>query len=224
MTEENLKNLAKQLRKPEGEAGLELATLMHETNIQMTLEAIEQLNLTATEAFQILEIGPAQAKHLTTVLAKSPNSTYTGIEISTLMKESACAFNQGFVDSKKADFLLYDGENIPFESDSFDRIFTVNTLYFWKNPAYFLGEIERVLKPTGIFSISFGDESYMKNLPFTEFGFTLYSFEKMEQLVADSKLEIVQQKQVEDEIRSKTGEQMTRKFHCLSLRKRIASF
>jgi hypothetical protein len=37
----------------------------------------------------------------------------------------------------------------PFEADSFDRVLSVNTIYFWADPDRGLREIHRVLKPGG---------------------------------------------------------------------------
>jgi ubiquinone/menaquinone biosynthesis C-methylase UbiE len=35
-------------------------------------------------------------------------------------------------DKNQADFVLYEGEKLPFEDRTFDKIFTSNTVYFWK--------------------------------------------------------------------------------------------
>ena len=77
---------------------------------------------------------------------------------------------------------VYDGQNIPFGEQSFDKIFTVNTLYFWKEPNTFLEEIYRVLRNNGTFVLTFGHKDFMSNLPFTQYGFQLYHTEDVEKL------------------------------------------
>ena len=42
-------------------------------------------------------------------------------------------------------------ESLPFADDSFDKITTVESFYFWPAPQENLKEVRRVLKPGGIF-------------------------------------------------------------------------
>ena len=51
--------------------------------------------------------------------------------------------------------LVPDGLTLPFWSDSFDRVFSVNTVYFWENPQEQLREMARVLKPHGRLLLGF---------------------------------------------------------------------
>jgi SAM-dependent methyltransferase len=60
---------------------------------------------------------------------------------------------------------LYEGKKLPFEDETFDKIFTVNTVYFWENPVEFLNEIYRVLKDDGTFVLTFGQRDFMEKLP-----------------------------------------------------------
>ncbi len=58
------------------------------------------------------------------------NIHFTGLETSTLMYEEACRINHQLTGNNQIDFKLYDGMNIPFPDNSFNKVFTVNTLYF----------------------------------------------------------------------------------------------
>jgi ubiquinone/menaquinone biosynthesis C-methylase UbiE len=42
-----------------------------------------------------------------------------------------------------------DAANLPFADSSFDKVFTINSIYFWQRPAQALAEIWRVLRPGG---------------------------------------------------------------------------
>jgi SAM-dependent methyltransferase len=44
---------------------------------------------------------------------------------------------------------------LPFADGSFDKVCSVNTLYFWPDPARDLGEVYRVLAPEGRCYITF---------------------------------------------------------------------
>ncbi len=177
---DDLKELAKQLGNPEGEIGIEVANMMNTTNIGMTKHAIESLNLYKNDVF--LELGHGNCGHLSFLMEQAENLKYFGLEISELMQQEAINSNQNYIENNSARFELYNGTEIPFDNESFDKIFTVNTLYFWQKPDLLLQEIKRVLKPNGIFALTFADKSFMEKLPFTAHGFKLYNLETAGQL------------------------------------------
>jgi hypothetical protein len=72
---------------------------------------------------------------------QAENLKYYGLEMSELMFQGARQINRNFVSQKQAFFSLYDGNVIPFGNAAFDKIFTVNTIYFWQGPEKLLLEI-----------------------------------------------------------------------------------
>jgi ubiquinone/menaquinone biosynthesis C-methylase UbiE len=62
----------------------------------------------------------------------------------------------------------------PFPDNSFDIVFCVNVIYFWENPEVDLKEIQRILKPGGIFAAGFRSKRSIADLPFVQYGFKLY--------------------------------------------------
>jgi ubiquinone/menaquinone biosynthesis C-methylase UbiE len=218
MEENDLKLLSEQLMNPSGERGVEVANMMNETNIGMTYNSINNLSL--KEGEELLEIGHGNAGHLQQLLAKAKNLIYKGVDISELMIQEATRINAVFVENKTAAFVLYDGQNIPFQDNTFDAVFTVNTLYFWENPQAFLKEIERVMKPGGRFSLTFAEASFMEKLPFTKFTFKLYNLNQVVDLVNQTGLEIEKTDIQKEEVKSKTGEMVERQFVTVLIRKK----
>lgn len=217
MEEIDFKELAKQLSCPEGEFGIEIGQRMHENNREMVSNSIESLQLKPFE--KILELGFGSALYLNSILEKAIDLQYFGIEISALMLNEAQKIHQNFMFQKKAHFQLYDGENIPFEANFFDKIMTVNTLYFWKKPEKILAELFRVLKPNGHCSICFGDKNFMENLPFTKHGFNLYEagwLVEKAKLLGFGKIEV---KNYKDSMKNMDGENFERPFYILMLSK-----
>ena len=86
-TDKELQELASQLKCPNGIKGVEVADLMNETNISMTLHSIDRLNLLDNDS--ILELGHGNCAHLPYVLQQKKNLTYHGLEISELMYKEA---------------------------------------------------------------------------------------------------------------------------------------
>lgn len=68
----------------------------------------------------------------------------TSLELSG--KTNAEALQQG-----KMDLVEASVEKLPFADNAFDKIITVESFYFWPNPAENLKEVYRVLKEQGTF-------------------------------------------------------------------------
>lgn len=216
MDTEKLKILAQNLANPEGEKGIEIGEMMNETNIGMTLESIAALLLEDDE--RILEIGHGNAGHVKSIISKAQNLQYAGIDISETMHNEAKKLNETF--KNQAEFVLYEGEKLPFQDQNFDKIFTVNTVYFWKNPINFLNEIYRVLKSNGTFVLTFGQKYFMEKLPFTQFNFRLYNTDEMEEIVSKTKFKRMKISEKQEEVKSKTGDEtITRNYTILTIKK-----
>jgi SAM-dependent methyltransferase len=217
MNNAELKALAEQLRQPKGPKGIEIADIMNETNIKMTLHSINNLSILDNDT--ILEIGHGNCKHLSYVFQQKNKLTYYGLEISELMNKEAKRINQRFTEKQEAFFQLYDGLNIPFSDNYFDKIFTVNTIYFWDDPKSLMTELYRVIKPKGILNITFAQQDFMKQLPFTQFRFTLYDNGKIKQLIDTTPFKTVGSDTQTETVKSKTGDLVSRDFTTFTLKK-----
>jgi len=216
MEKKDLQIIAQNLANPQGEKGIEIGEMMNATNIGMTLESIKTLLIGVNE--QILEIGHGNADHVKSILNKATNIQYTGIDISETMHQEAIRRNAAFED--QADFVLYEGEKLPFQDKTFDKIFTVNTVYFWKQPVEYLNEIYRVMKDKGTFVLTFGQREFMEKLPFTQFDFKLYSNSEMEETVSKSHFKRMKISEREEQIKSKTSQEtITRNYTILTIKK-----
>ena len=212
-----LQQLASQLSCPKNTEGIEVANNMHESNIRMTRGAINALEL--TDGDLILELGHGNCKHLPEVLEKAERTSYYGLEISELMQKQAAEVNTVAMQANRASFHLYDGQKIPFSDNTFHKILTVNTIYFWENPKEFIKEIYRVLKPHGLLAISFADKNFMESLPFTAYGFDLYSKERIYNLAEVAGFKVKDISSTTEKIRSKAGDEVERLFYVAALQK-----
>ena len=214
MEEEQLKVIAAQLRQPHGSKGTEMGDLMNESNGNMTRQTINSLGI--QDGDQILELGHGNCAHLAYVLDRYKVSYY-GLEISDLMHTEAQQINKAYVEKKQAFFFMYDGTDIPFAENYFDKAYTVNTLYFWADPVKLLNDIYRVMKPGGEFSIGFAQKSFMSQLPFTQYGFTLYDTKEAEELAAKTNFKILKTETQVEKIKGKIGGLVDREFTILTL-------
>jgi ubiquinone/menaquinone biosynthesis C-methylase UbiE len=215
MSVEEMRELASQLGNPSGNKGIEVGNMMNETNISMTRKAIGKLGIRDHDT--ILELGHGNGHHIKELLDGAKNLKYQGLDISTLMTTEAASYCLNNNLESQTKFQLYDGVNVPFADNSFDKIFTVNTIYFWNDSLHLLNELHRVLKPDGICCIAFVDERTMNTLPFTAYGFTKYNKESFTSLVARSSFRQQELELQTEMIKTKFGSMMERNYYAAVL-------
>ncbi|WNJ19376.1 class I SAM-dependent methyltransferase [Pontibacter sp. G13] len=210
---EELQELERQLSCPSGEFGIEVAERMNETNIGMTLSTMDYLDIGNHQS--VLELGHGNCAHLPQLLGLAEGVSYAGLEISETMFEAAKTINHSF----SADFRLYDGVSIPHEDEAFDRLMSVNSIYFWEQPDVLMKEIERVLKPGGLCVLTYAEKDFMKDLPFVGTKFKLFGAEEIKQLVASCDLVIQGFESGQDQMEDKLGVTGNRSYSMVKLRK-----
>jgi ubiquinone/menaquinone biosynthesis C-methylase UbiE len=181
MEEEKLLKIASQLRKPEGEDGIKAGESMNQGNKFMILQTIEIVDPRPNDV--ILEIGMGTGLFVKEILQKDPTIRYTGFDYSPLMVTEAKKANAEWIARGAAEFVLGDVSSLPFSAKSFNKIFTINTIYFWKDNALILKELRRVLKPGGLLIIAIRPKHQMQNYPFTRYGFTMYSSSELKEML-----------------------------------------
>lgn len=176
-----------QLAHPTGEEGIIVARRMNQSNRDMTKKAVDLLDCHPDQ--YVLEIGPGNGQFAGYVLSRAEGVRYAGTDISETMIEEGRRINQGLSASgRDVEFHKTDGLVLPYENGLFDRVFTVNTIYFWPEPARMIREIRRVLRPGGLFCVAFASRDFMENLPFTDGRFRLYDAPEVQSLLEENGL------------------------------------
>ncbi len=122
----------------------------------------------------MLEICFGNGKFLAQVLQQASEGWVAGLDYSEEMVQEAIASNQAFVQSGQIEIRHGSFTAIPYAHARFDKVFTLNTLYFLDNPEAALKEANRVLKPGGMICLSLRTGQLMKQHAFTQYGFSLY--------------------------------------------------
>lgn len=209
--EKRLQEIAAQLSCPVGEKGVKTAQNMAVNNDGMTALAVKAIGLAKDDV--VLEIGPGNGSHVPSVLKGFKHVLYYGVDISELMVTEAQRLNRGV---QGADFSLSDGQQLNFADEFFSKVFTVNTIYFWKDAVGYLKEILRVLKPGGLFSVAFGAKEFMAGLAFTKYGFNLYTLDEVCQLLIQAGFEITGADRTTERVRSNGGGMVDREVVVVS--------
>lgn len=216
-TDEALKELAAQLRCPNGEKGRAMATRMYQTNTDMLRQSLPFLELKGEH--HILEIGHASCKHLDVFFDVEPDIIYYGLEKSKAMYQEAQKNQAAYVASGKAQFFLSESESLPFAGEMFERVITVNTLYFLADPLQFFKEIYQVLTVDGLFVLTFQAKDFIETLPFIQYGFSLYDVIEVRQLLEEANFKIIAEEHFSEETISKVGELVERKYIVIKTQK-----
>ncbi|MBC7893674.1 MAG: class I SAM-dependent methyltransferase [Sphingobacteriaceae bacterium] len=184
MDETTLQFIAQQLRQPSGEPGRDVGEKMNVGNEHVNRAAIAALRVTPQD--RILEVGMGNGAFVSLILSVDPSVRYVGCDFSETMVEEAIRRNESTVASGQAQVFVAPAEALPFADGSFDKAFTVNTVYFWETPALVLAEFRRVLKPGGHLFIAGRPRRVMEALPFVRYGFTLYSAQELSGLLREN--------------------------------------
>ncbi|MEO1048996.1 MAG: methyltransferase domain-containing protein [Bacteroidota bacterium] len=171
LSKEDIKHIAAQLRKPAGDKGLEVGNMMNSGNGPMNLHALAVLDPQPGD--RILEIGMGNGHFVKNILNIDQSITYVGCDYSELMVDTSAQKNAQYVEADRAAFIHADIKALPLEDHTFDKIFTINTFYFWEDHKAVIHELRRVLKEDGELIIAVRPKENLEQFPVTQHGFTI---------------------------------------------------
>jgi ubiquinone/menaquinone biosynthesis C-methylase UbiE len=188
--------LAHNFRQPKGIFGKLIGVFMNKGNDFMNRFAINLLQPQRED--HILEIGFGNGKYITEIAQVTQDGFVAGIDFSETMVNQARRRNKDLISQGIVDIKLGEVNKISFDNSTFDKVFTVNTIYFWPNPKDDLKEIYRVLKPNGRLIVSFRSKEKMEKFDFTKNGFRLFEPKEVVQLLLDAGFKDVKLESTQD--------------------------
>lgn len=136
-------------RKPQGEEGAWMLRRMNESHWAVTGWALDFL--TFGDCDRVLDIGCGGGATLKRMSGLVKRGHLTGVDYSAVSVAESGSLNEADVRSGKIKIVEASVEKLPFADESFDKIITVESFYFWPNPSENLKEVRRVLKAGGTF-------------------------------------------------------------------------
>ncbi len=177
-----LATMAAQLRRPRGWFGRRvMAPLLNEGN-RALLDAVLAA-AAPTPGARVLDVGFGGGYTLERLARIVTPRKVAGVELSEAM---IAAVRDRCGDA----FYLHlaDAAALPFPDASFDVVLSVNTIYFWSDPARVLAEMSRVLKPGGRLVLGYRSRLYLAAAPISWFGFRLHGDRRIADLLSDAGL------------------------------------
>ena len=114
--------------------------------------ALELLQLDPADC--ALEIGSGHGDTLAKAAAAS-RGFLSGVDFSSVMHRHATRRHRHLVRDGRVEFRLGSSDRLPYADRTFDKAYTVHTVYFWTAPLEHLSEVHRVLRPGGRFVLGF---------------------------------------------------------------------
>lgn len=188
--------MAGQLRRPSGWLARRVGQRMNAANrvlYDATWRAID-LQL----GHSVLEIGYGNGLFFPDLLKKADGLRVFGLDFSEAMHQEATANNRALIGSGRLQLHHGDSAAMPFADNSFDRIYCINVVYFWDDPAAHLREVKRVLRSGGTFTATIRTKSTMQVMPFTRYGFAMYEQADWEAVLARNGFKLLRAERLDE--------------------------
>ena len=145
-------DLDAQYRRPSGLVGRYIGRQMARDHRPENEWTVAQLDLQPAD--HVLELGCGPGVALASAVRLVPLGRVVGLDYSRAMIGAARQRNARAV--RHGQVALYYGNvaRLPFADESFDKAFSIHTIYFWPQPLAALREIRRVLKPSGMLALT----------------------------------------------------------------------
>lgn len=174
--------MAAQLRRPSGWFGsLVMSRALNRVNAKIVRGTLTALAI--EPAHSVLEIGFGGGAALALAAKMARDGLVAGLDFSPEMVRGAERKFARAIAAGRMVLQLGDVADLPFGDAVFDRVFTINTIYFWSDPARALAEIRRVLRPGGRAAIGLRSREKMQRSGVVKFGFRLYEPDEVVELM-----------------------------------------
>jgi len=174
---------SKQARKPTGIFGrFYMSRVFEKGNAELNALVYEALSIREND--HILEIGFGTGTLIKKIAEHLDSGLVEGVDFSKSMVAIAQKKNRNHINKGKVKIHMGNIDEVRFDDNCFDKIFSVNTIYFWKNPDTTISKICRILKPEGKLFIGFHDKSEMEKMPLNREVFQYFSTHELNELLS----------------------------------------
>ena len=164
--------LAQQFARPHGLVGRWLiAPWLDRINQGMNGLAFQLLAITPGD--RVLEVGFGGGALLARIFERRPAEA-TGVDISEEVVARGRARFRREIAEGRARIVVGSVDGLPLGDAAADAASSLNTIYFWKEPAQAMREFARVLRPGGTLVLGFEAPETLRAWPGHRFGFRVY--------------------------------------------------
>lgn len=176
--------LYQQLGHPKGRFGHCLLRFLNWANSPMNRLTISCLQ--PSDQDHVLEIGFGGGNLIKQLAQLGLPNQFTGLERSAealylCEKQYHPLINQGRIHLHTT-----QATTLPFDAGQFNKICSINALYFWPNPIDILAECKRVLSPNGTLYLCYNTKDLLDLYGFTHIGLRGYTVTQIETFFSEA--------------------------------------
>ncbi len=135
---------------------------------------------------RVLEIGFGPGILLHQMAQITTKGLVEGIDFSEAMLVQAQTVNKEGISTKRVKIQKGDCKDLPYGHETFDKVCTSNTIYFFEDSAVNFREIFRIVKPGGKLVVGFRTKAQMKNMPLSDDVFNAYTQDDVKTLLLNA--------------------------------------
>ena len=185
-----IKHVSDNFRNPNGIGGIVSTKIMNIMNQRQYKAVLDNINM--ENGNTILDIGFGNGYLIQKLFKKNNSIKICGIEISPDMIKKASKKFSVLINNGKLKISLENINKTSFENETFDKICTVNTIYFWDNPEKCFAEIKRIIKSNGIFLNLIYTKEYLEKTIFSKYGFRKYTLDDIIKITEKNGMQIIE--------------------------------
>ena len=176
--------LARQFARPQGIAGRWIfGAWLDRVNQGMNALALRLLDIGPRDG--VLEVGFGGGGLFEAILAARPAAA-VGVDLSEEMVARARRRFRRQVGEGRARILFGSVERLPVEDGAINKACSLNSIYFWKDPAAAMEEFSRVVRRGGTLLLGFEAPETLRDWPGHRYGFTVYDPGEVVRLAASA--------------------------------------
>ncbi len=181
---QKLLNLNAQYRRPSGWVGRWVGNKMADQHRSENLWTVRALDVQPTD--KLLEIGFGPGFAIQEISRNLTTGVIAGVDFSKTMVSAAKRRNAQDVKAGRVDVRYGDVIQLPFADNSFGKVFSINSIYFWLDPLVAFKELRRVTKSGGLLVITFLPSERWDNVPAPTADFRPYSSLEIQALLTQA--------------------------------------
>ncbi len=143
------KSFVSQTRKPEGFLGKMMISSMNTGHARLADWGFSHLPAIAPE--RAVDLGCGGGRNAGEILKKYPGAHVTAVDYSPLSVEKAKAYNKAMIAAGRCAVQQGDVSDLRLPAEAFDLATAFETVYFWPGLEKCFGQVEKILKPGGVF-------------------------------------------------------------------------
>ena len=176
---------SEQARQPSGWFGrLVMAAIFDKGNA--FLNAFINDLMAVTDSDHILEIGFGTGALLHKMARQMNHGFIEGIDFSDTMISIAQRRNRINIANGMVRIVKGNFDEMSYQADTFTKVCSVNTIYFWPDPEFTANKIANLLKPGGKLFLAFEDQKQLRAQRLDEDIFSVYSPDEVKMLLLKS--------------------------------------